>query len=328
MKRLIGGRIIVLIIFAFMLSSVNALGQDKGFPVKAINSFIGMAPGGATTQSGTIVCDGMKKYLKQPVVVNFKPGAAQAVAAEFVKNSKPDGYTILWAAFGDLEVKVAKDRSILKFGFEDFDSLGSACFSPYTVAVNIESSFKTVEDVVAAAKKSPGKLSYGSSGTGALGHIAGEIFSMRTGIVLNHVPFTGGAPAITASLGKHIDLNFQSVSTFGNHIKQGGGLQSLVVFAQNRDTSLPNVPTAMERGIDFTLTSWFGMLVPKGMPKDAKAVLAQALKKTVEDPEIGSMLNKMGFTVAYISPEEVDKRIEKEYKLFRDVWEKTGLVTK
>lgn len=326
MKKVTGQGVVALFFVAFVFCTVNALGEEKEFPVRPINLYLGFAPGGGATHTGTVVAEGMKKYLKQPVVLNFKPGAAQAIAAEFVINSPPEGYTLLWVAFADLETKVAKDRSSLKFGLEDLDSLGAAPYTPYTLVVNDESPWKTVEDLLAAARKSPGKLSHGSSGVGALTHIAAELFSMKTGIVLNHVPFAGGGPAITALLGKHVDMGFASVGTYGSHIKPGGGLRSLVVFDQKRDFGLPDVPTTVERGIDITLTSWFGLQAPKGLPKAVRAILVGAFKNTVNDPQVISSLTKLGFNISYHSPEEVDRRIQEEYKQFEAIWKKAGLV--
>ncbi len=315
-----------LFIVMLVCYAANALGQEREFPVRPINLYLGFAPGGGATHTGTVAADGMKKYLKQPVILNSKPGAAQAIAAEFVKNSNPDGYTLFWVAFADLETKMAKDRSSLKFGLEDLDSLGAAPYTPYALVVNDESPWKTVEDLLSAARKSPGKLSHGSSGVGALTHIAAELFSMKTGIVLNHVPFAGGGPAITALLGKHVDIGFASVGTYGGHIKPGGGLRALAVFDRKRDFGLPDVPTTIERGIDITLTSWFGLQAPKSLPKSVRATLIEAFKNAVNDPQIISMLTKLGFNISYYSPEEVDRRVQEEYRQFQAVWKNVGSI--
>ena len=322
-----GRKVIVVALAILLFCTVHALGQEKKFPVKPINVYQGYSPGGAGTHIGTIVCEGMKKHLKQPVILNFKPGAAQAVAAEFVVNSKPDGYTLFWVMYGDLIGKIVKDGSELKFHLEDLDSLGCGPYSPYVLAINAESPWKTVGDLIESARKSPGKVSYGTTGVGSLGHFLGELFSMKTGIVLNHIPFTGGGAHITALLGGHTDISLASATTFGSHILPGGGMRTLVVFDQKRVRELPDVPTAVERGIDITLTSWFGMQVPKGLPKEVRAALVQAFKNTVEDPQIISMLNKLvGISNVYFSPEEVEKKIQIQYKLFQDVFKQAGLI--
>jgi tripartite-type tricarboxylate transporter receptor subunit TctC len=183
-----------------------------------------------------------------------------------------------------------------------------------------------VEDLIDAARKSPGKLSFSSTGFGAQNHLLGELFCQKTGIVLNHIPFSGGSAYITALLGGHIDISIASAATFGSHIMPGGGLRTLVVFDQKRVPDLPDVPTAIERGIDITLTSWFGLQAPKGLPKEVRSILVQAFKDTVEDPQTISMLNKLvGINNIYLSPEEVDKKIQTQYKLFQDICKRIGL---
>lgn len=328
MKGILSQRVTMIVLVILFCCTDSALGQEKGFPVRPINLYIGYSPGGGATHTGNIFAEGMKKYLKQPVVVNFKPGAVQAICAEFIINSKPDGYTLFWVSYGELIAKVAKDGSMLKFRLEDLDSLGCGPYSPYTLAVNAESPWKNVEDLIAEARKSPGKLTHSSAGVGSPTHLLSELFARKTGIVLNHVPFSGGGPYITAMLGKHVDMSVASGSTFGSHIMPGGGLRCLVVFDQKRLPDIPDVPTAVETGIDITYKAWFGLAAPRMLPKAVRATLIEASKNTVEDPEINSRLKKalVGVTNIYLSPEELDKKIQEEYRLVEDVLKQTGLL--
>lgn len=324
MKRMISQRLLMVVVVLFLFCTVDALGQEKEFPSKPINLYVGFNPGAGGGTTATIMAEGMKKYLHQPVIVNFKPGAAQAVAAEFVKNSNPDGYNLFWIAPADLIAKLSKDQvegSTAKFRLGDLDSLGSTPYSPFALAVNKESPWKSVEDLIAAARKSPGNVVYGSSGAGAVTHMCGPLFSIRTGIVLNHIPFQGGGPSITALLGGHVHMLFLSIGSYGDHIRPEGGMRLLLVFDRKRDPGFPDVPTAMEKGIDISVTSWFGLQAPKGLPKPVRASLVQAFESASKDPQIVSALTKAGLNVTYTSPEEMDKRIQDEYKLFLDTWE-------
>jgi tripartite-type tricarboxylate transporter receptor subunit TctC len=326
MKEKFSQMVILVVVGLLVCCGVDALGQSKEFPTKPITLYIGFSPGGSTSNTGTIVAEGMKKYLGQPVILGFKPGAAQIVAAEFVKNSEPDGYNLFYVAPADLAAKVTKEGSKLKFRFEDLEPLGGGPYTPQALAVNAESPWKSLEDLIANARKSPGKLNFGSSGAGNVSQMLGELLEIKAGIDLNHVPFNGGGACITALLGKHVHMGFLSVSTYGPHILEGGGLRALVVFGNERHPKLPNVPTAIESGYDIAFATWFGMLAPKGIPKAVKTTLVQAFKKTMEDPQVISSLGNMGLTVSYLSPEEVENRIQKEYKLVLSVWEKIGLV--
>lgn len=324
MKRMLIHKVIVVVLIILVFLTTSAFGQEKRFPVKAINLYLGYSPGGGAGNSGTILAEGLKKYLNQPVIVNFKPGATQAIAAEFVKNSTPDGYTLFYVAHPELIAKIAQEGPMPKFGLEGLDSLGSSPYTPNTITVNAESPFKNVEDFIAAAKKSPGSLNYGSSGKGSVAHLIGELFSQKARIVMNHIPFAGTGPAITALLGKHIDVGFMSAGAFGAHIKPGGGLRTLIVFERKRDSGLADVPTAMERGYDIFSSIWFGLQAPKGLPKTVRDTLVQAIEKTVKDAEVISRLAKLGFNTTYLSPEEADRKIQEEYKLFLNIWEEVG----
>lgn len=310
---------------AFLFGSMCASGQGEPFPVRPITVYIGFAPGGFTPTTGQVVADGMRKYLNQPVLLNYKPGAVGAVAAEFVKNSKPDGYTLLYLAQGELIAKLAKDKKDgvpIKLQIDDLEALGSGPYSPNTIAVNADSAWKTIDEFVAAARKSPGSLNYASGGMGGASHIIMEIFSQKAGITLNHIPFPGGGPMVAALLGGHVQILGPSLATLGAHVKPGGGLRPLIVFDKKRDPNLPNVPTALERGFDIKLSSWQGLRGPKGLPKPARDSLVQAFEKTMKDPQVIQLLANLNASVDYLSPEEMDKKTRDDYKLFLDTWEK------
>lgn len=322
-----GSSIVVICSILIFLSTV-AFGQgEPPFPTKPINMYVGYPPGGMTAITGQVTATGMQKYLKQPVVLNTKPGAVQLVAAEFVKNSKPDGYTILYASHTNLTAKLAMDKKdgvAVKFRMEDLDPLGAGPTSPYVMTVNKESPWKTVEDLIAAARKSPGSINFGPDGIGTCGHLLMELVSQKMGITLSTIPFQGAGPAITSLLGGHVQIVTNSVTTFGAHIKPGGGLRALMVFDTKRDPSLPDVPTSYEKGFNVSLTSWQGLRAPKGLPKPVRDSLVQAFEKTMKDPEILQAMVKLGGGITYWNPEETEKHTQDEYRLFSDIWAKIG----
>ncbi len=328
MKIMTRPRIIIAFLAIMLLSVGTAKGQEKEFPIKSIQLYVGYPPGGSTGLSAQILAEGMKKYLKQPVIVNFKPGATQAIAADFVIKSAADGYNLLYASESEFISKVITDEAVLKFRLEDFISLGATAFSPYVLAVKTESPWKTLEDLIAFGRESPGELSYSSSGVASLHHLAGELFSQKTGVVLNHIPFQGGGPANTALLGGHVKMSFGSLGRFGAHLKPGAALRPLVILDRKRIADFPDVPTMKEKGFDIEMTVWHRLLAPKRLPEASKAILAQAFKKTAEDPQVTSTLVKTGFDPLYLSPEETEKKVQTEYKLITGILIKIGFFKK
>lgn len=310
----------------FCVGTTNVLGQEKGYPDKPISLYLGFPPGGGAAIAAQGWVEVMKKYLKQPLVLNYKPGGAQVIAAEFVSNSRPDGYTLMWMGFADMITKVTLEQGEIKYRLEDLDSIGGFTCYPTLLVVPTDSPYKTIEDLIAAAKKSPGKLSYGSTGAGGLHHLIPEYFAMKTGIKLNQVPFQGGGPQITALLGNHVDMGTSGVATFLPYLKPGGGLRGLILFDKQRHASMPDVPCSAEKGIDVQVGIWFGIQGPKGMPKEVKDRLIDAFKKTAEDPQTKDQLGKLGYGLVYLSPVEEDKRVRVDYKQFLEVWKNIGLI--
>ena len=209
---------------------VLAAGED--YPNKPIFINVGFAPGGASGNSAQIFADGAKSYLPkpQPILLNFKPGAATAVAADYVLKQPADGYNLYWFAM-DLCAKLAKDGAQLPFKVEDFIQIGTFVYTPYVAPYNKEKGVaKKLEDFIAQAKKRPGDLSYGSSGLYTSTHVTAEIFQAKCGIKLNQIPFTGAAPALSALMGGHVDTMFTTPGSIVAQTQEGGGVGVLAVL--------------------------------------------------------------------------------------------------
>jgi len=322
------GPMIILIILSLCIG--NAIAQEKDFPVRPIDFYIGFPPGGGTANAGVILAEIMKKYLNQPVIVNYKPGASGAVAASFVCKARPDGYTLIYLNNTDLPAKLALDNSAPTLYYGDLVSLGGTPYAPYLLAVNSESPWKSLDDLINFGRKSPPKtLNYGSSGVGAITHLTAEAFSFATGIVLNHIPFQGGGPADMALMGGHVHMCFGSVGRFGARIKPGGGLRPLAICDRKRHADFPDVPTMSEKGVNmFDFKIWCGLHAPRGVPSPVKMILVQAFERAAKDPQVISMLNKSGYDYFYLTPEEAEKQIEKEYGVYHDLLMKIGLIKK
>jgi tripartite-type tricarboxylate transporter receptor subunit TctC len=327
MEKTTGFRMMVVIFVVLFFCASQILGQEKKFPDTAINLYIGYPPGGGVGNAAQILAEGLKKNLGQPVIVNFKPGAAQAIAGDFVFKCKPDGYSLLYVTETDFIPKLIKDASLLKYSMDDFVSLGASPYSPYALAVNAESPWKTLDDLIAHGRKSPpGTLSYGSVGVATTAHLSAELFSQLTGIALNHIPFQGGGPADTALMGGHVHMCFGSVGRFGARLRPGGGLRPLAILDKKRAPDFPDVPTMLEKGYDMQLLLWNGLHAPKGLPNDVKSILVRAFEKTAKDPEMISALSKAGYYHFYLNPEGQDKQIQTDYKVLKNILSKAGLL--
>jgi len=324
-------RVRVLVLFGlstlFFLAGPT-LGIAEDYPNKPINIYLGFPPGGAGGISAQIFADCAKKYLPrpQPILLNYKPGAAHAVAADFFLKQPPDGYSLFWL-LPDLMVKLAKDAKSLSFTIEEIIPIGILGASPSVITVKKESPYRTLDDFLDDAKKNPGKISYASSGIGSFTHMVAEVFQMRTGTKLNQIPFAGAAHATTAVLGGHVDCYLgASVAANGAHIKPGGGLRVLTVFAKERWPEFPDVPTCMEKGYNIEHSVWYSLAAAKGTPQSILDVLQKVFKKTADDPQVKETLIQMMYKPLNLGMEESEKKLKEEFKLAKEIFEKLGMV--
>lgn len=320
---------VLLGLVALFCSIGPSLGTAQDYPIRPITINVGFPPGSGAGIGAQLFADHAKKYLPkpQPILINYKPGAASAIAADFVLKQPADGYNLLWV-LPDLMAKLVQDGTQLSFKKEDLLFIGTIGVSPCLVTVNREKSpFQKLEDFVDYAKKNPSKLSYGSAGIASGNHLTAEIFQMRCGIKLNHVPFAGGAQAITALLGGHVDCFIGgSVAAHSTHIKPGGGLRVLTVFARERWPEFPEVPTCIEKGYDIERTVWFSMAASKGTSQQILDTLQKVFRQTVGDPEVKTALMKMGYLPGNWGPEESKKKADEEFEVAREIFTKLGLL--
>jgi tripartite-type tricarboxylate transporter receptor subunit TctC len=246
----------------------------QAWPARSVKIVVPFPPGGGADTLARIMGPHLAKAWGQPVVVENKPGASGHIGAEMVAHSPADGYTLLMASTAALNEKNVK-------GFAPV-TLVSA--SAYVIVANPRVLAGTVKDLIAEAKSAPGRLSFGSSGTGAASHLAGELFAAMAGIQLLHVPYKGTGQAVTDLLAGQIDLMFAPAQTVMPHV-QAGRLKALAVTSAKRAATLPNLPTAAESGLPgYEALGWFGLLAPAATPRaivekasaDANAVLALA----------------------------------------------------
>jgi tripartite-type tricarboxylate transporter receptor subunit TctC len=314
------------VVFVFFLSfQGHVKGADEGFPTKPIQLYSGLAPGGTVGTVSTAISMIMPKYIGQPVIVNYKPGAMQIPAADSVAKSKPDGYTLFTMLEPDFTSRILQDPPV-DLKEEDFVALGGAGFTPFIVVTCKGRLWKSLEELIADTNKSPGKYTFGSTGVGGTSHIVMEIFQKETGIKLVHVPFKGGAPRQTACLGGHIDMSSSTFMISGAYIKSGEQ-KALALFDDKRNPKYPDVPTFKEKGYPGKGGVWQKICAPKGLPKPIYDKLVDALQKTFRDPEFAPMLAKTEIDPVFFTPEEANRKSKEEYTVTYEVLKRVGLLS-
>lgn len=283
------------------------------YPTKQVNLIIQAAPGGLSDTTARAVGAELQKILGVPVIASNKPGAAGAVAMSYVRQSAADGYTI-----GYVPVEISMVKAL---GYANdvepsaFDLLGSSNISPATITVSADSEFKTLDDLVDYAKKNPGKLKVGNSGTGSIWHIAAASFEKAADVKFNHVPFDGATPAIAALMGKHIDVVPVSVMEVKSGV-ESGKLKVLAVLSAEKSEYLPDVPTAKELGYDIDIAAWGGFAAPKDLPKEVKDVLIPAMDKAINSQSVKDIAKQRGFSVFYKNADEFAKFAQGQFDFY------------
>ena len=308
------------------LSIATAFAQEK-FPDRPITIVAPFPPGGVADLTARPVAASMEKILKNPVVVVNKTGAAGAVGMSFVANSKPDGYTLLMALSSISIIPEADKLFDRKPAYTVDQLLPLALFSadPTILAVGANHPWKSVKDLVADAKKRPGAISYSSSGIYGTLHMAMEMFAHAAGIKLNHVPYGGAGPALTAVLGGHQDMLASGPAVLIPHVK-AGKLRALAGWGAKRVAAMPEVPTFKELGYDIEFYIWAGAFAPKGTPEPIMKKLRETMKQVVQEAEFKDAMAKLETPIAYMDAPEFQKFYERDAKMLAEATRRIGRV--
>jgi tripartite-type tricarboxylate transporter receptor subunit TctC len=308
------------------LSITTAFAQEK-FPDRPITIVAPFPPGGVADLTARPVAASMEKILKNPVVVVNKTGAAGAVGMSFVANSKPDGYTLLMALSSISIIPEADKLFDRKPAYTVDQLVPLALFSadPTILAVGANHPWKSVKDLVADAKKRPGGISYSSSGIYGTLHMAMEMFSHAAGVKLNHVPYGGAGPALTAVLGGHQDMLASGPAVLIPHVK-AGKLRALAGWGAKRVAAMPDVPTFKELGYDIEFYIWAGAFAPKGTPEPIMKKLRETMKQVVQEAEFKDAMAKLETPIAYMDAPEFQKFYERDAKMLAEATRRIGRV--
>jgi tripartite-type tricarboxylate transporter receptor subunit TctC len=312
---------LLLAAFLFPLLTGGVLAQ--AYPARPVRVIVGFTPGGGVDINARLMAAKVSEILGQQLVVENKPGAGTNIANEAVAKSAPDGYTLLFTS-----PAVAINMSL--YSHPPYDALrdfaGVSIFSESTNLLVVPAGLpaKSVKDLVAMAKAKPGSLNYSSAGQGTTQHLAGELFKLRTGTNIVHVPYKGSSPALTALISGDVQLGFINPVAAGPHVKSGK-LRALAVAGAKRTALFPDVPTMKEAGFEgVEVALWYGLLAPKQTPRDIVQTLAAAVAKATKDPEILKRLAADGAEPVGNSPEEFDRQLKEDVAKYGEVVKVSG----
>jgi len=289
-----------------MMSAFTSAHAD--WPDKPIKMLVGYAPGGAADKLIRPVTDKLSKILGQQFIIDYKPGAGATIALDQTAKAAPDGYTLHITDSGPMTI-VPNMRKTPYDPLKDFTPISMIGGGGTVIVVLPSSPAKDVKTLVELAKKDPKNWSYGTSGIGGVGHLAGEQFKAAAGLDITHVPYKGGNPAMSELLGGHVPMLFSSLGAAAPHIKAGKVI-ALADTASKRSSSFPNVPTLAESGYPgFDATIWFGIVGPAGLPKSVMDKLVPALDKVMKDPEVIDAIKREGYDPMVMTPKQTGERI-------------------
>jgi tripartite-type tricarboxylate transporter receptor subunit TctC len=298
--------------------------QSSDWPNKPIRLIVPFPPGGAADAIGRVYGEKLSEILKQPVLVENKPGAGTAIAAEFVARSAADGYTLSIAPAGQLTLLPNLNKKVNYDPLKDFAPVSLLASVPYIIAARSALPVKDVKELITLAKARPGNVTYASCGSGTICHLSGELFKTQFGVDLLHVPYKGSAPAITALLGGEVDLAFDTLTVLSPQVK-AGKVKALVITSSVRSPLLPDVPTSAEAGLsNFVVDSWFSLVAPAATPRGIVERLNEALGKISQQPEVREKLASQGLITLHSTPEKLTEVIKSDYARWGKVVESSG----
>ena len=299
-----------------LLTPLAALAQPAGQTVRLV---VGYAPGGPVDAAARLFAPALSRELGQPVVVENKPGAGGAMGGDMVAKAAPNGLLLFFAASPTMTISPHILKAMAFDTAKDVTPIAPLVSYTNVLVVNKDQPFKTVPELVAYAKANPGKVAYGSAGMGASNHLSGELFALRTGTTLNHVPYKGNAPAMTDVIGGQINMMFDIIGSARNYVASNR-VRAVAVTSRERNASMPDVPSMREVGIaDYDVGGWYALYGPAKMPADLVARLNEATRKALAGDELKNKLIEQGYDIWTGSPQLVSERAARELALWGTV---------
>lgn len=301
----------------------SALAADA-YPDKPLTMIVPFSAGGTTDILARIVGQALGQELGQTIIIENKPGAGGNIGAQQASRAKADGYTLFMGTVGTHAINQALYKKLPYDPVKDFAPLSRVANVPNLLVAHPSRPYKTVQEMIAYAKKHPGEVTYGSPGSGASPHVSGALFQSMTGAEMTHVPYKGSAPAISDLLGNQIAVMFDNMPSAIQHVRSGK-LRPIAVTTAKRSPELPDVPTIAEAGVPgYEATSWFGLWAVAGTPAPILTKLQTALTKVLKDPAVAKKIADQGGEVVIETPAQFDAFIKSEAAKWGKVVKESG----
>ncbi|HEY4997802.1 MAG TPA: tripartite tricarboxylate transporter substrate binding protein, partial [Usitatibacter sp.] len=316
----------VAVAIAAFAAAFSAIAQSD-YPYKPVTMIVPFPPGGVADITARSLAETMGRILKQPVIVENRAGAGGGVGMHYVARAKPDGYTVLMA-LSSISIIPEADKVLGRdpmYQLKEFVPIARFTADPTVLAVRADSPYHSVADFLAAAKKNPGGIPYGSSGNYGTMHVPMEMLAGVAGVKMLHVPFTGAGPAVVALLGGQVDALSTGPSSVIGQVK-GGKIRVLATWGDTRLAAMPDVPTLKELGYDAQFSQWTGLFVPAGTPDAAIAKLREAARLAVNDAAFQAALAKVETPIQYLDQPQFRVFWDADARKLTEVVKKIGRV--
>ncbi len=320
-------RVAGLAVFTSLSLSVAGSSVAQTFPDKPLKIVVGFPPGGGSDLMARMVAERLSPLIGQPVIVDNKPGAGSTIAAAFVAKSKPDGYTLLFGQAANLGIAPAMMSALSYDPIKDFAPITRLASAPLLVVGPTTLAASNMKEVISLAKANPNKLSFGSPGSGTLGHLAGEMFVSQAKIKAVHVPYKGQSAAITDIIGNRVELYFSTIAVISPHV-QSGRIKAFAITSKERSPSFPEVPTVAESGLPgYEAENWYALLAPAGTPPAIVNRLNSELKKILTSPDVVKEIAKEGGRAVGDTPAEFAKFLSQDVPMWQKIVKEADLKT-
>lgn len=310
---------------AALAGPFSSFAADDDYPAKQVTLVVPFAAGGGTDGTARVVATALSLQLGKPVVVENRPTSGGVASTTQVANSKPDGYTLLWANTTTMGVAPYLYPNVAYDPVKSFQHISRVATGPLTLVINPAVPAKNLKELIAYAKSKPNALNFGSAGIGTVIHLTGELLKSRNNIDIVHVPYKGNAAALTDVMSGQIQMMFIGVGHVGQYVKSGK-LRAIAIASAKRHPLMPDLPTFAESGMpDFEITEWFGLAAPAGIPPNVLDKLNDAFRKASASEPVRAAISGYGYDTVSETPETFRAAVEREGARWKSVIKALGI---